>query len=184
MRLSLRRKPDCLCDTRSAAHHSRLSLGLRRERKGYHRSRGVFLGYTGIPPEQTKTLMTIKQIRVSSQARDQLIRLKTRTGITQWNILCRFAFCLSLREPTPPTPIDVPADSNVEMTWPVFAGEHHELYLALLKERCHGDGVEPSDKELNRQFRLHLHRGIGYLASPNTIRSIADLVRLSISDAA
>jgi hypothetical protein len=74
------------------------------------------------------------------------------------------------------TPIDVPADSNVEMTWPVFAGEHHELYLALLKEHCHADGVELSDKELNRQFRLHLHRGIGYLATPNTIRSIGDLV--------
>jgi hypothetical protein len=26
----------------------------------------------------------------------------------------------------PPTPIDVPADSNVEMTWQVFGGEAHE----------------------------------------------------------
>ncbi|NLX98130.1 MAG: DNA sulfur modification protein DndE [Rhodopirellula sp.] len=123
--------------------------------------------------------MSIKQIRLSCQAKDQLIRLKTRTGIGQWNILCRWAFCLSLSEPTPPTPIDVPADSNVEMTWPVFAGEYHELYLALLKERCHRDGIELSEKELNRQFRLHLHRGIAYLATPNTIRSIADLVRLA-----
>ena len=90
-------------------------------------------------------LMTIKQIRLSSQAREQLIRLKTRTGIGQWNILCRWAFCLSLREPTPPTPIDVPADSNVEMTWPVFAGEHHELHLALLEGGCHRDGVELSE---------------------------------------
>ncbi len=77
----------------------------------------------------------IKQIRLSAQARDQLIRLKTRTGIGQWNILCRWALCVSLREPTPPSPIDVPADSNVEMTWLVFAGEHHELYLALLKRK-------------------------------------------------
>jgi hypothetical protein len=42
--------------------------------------------------------------------------------------------------------------------------------------------MELSEKELNRQFRLHLHRGIGYLASPNTIRSIADLVRLAIEE--
>ena len=127
--------------------------------------------------------MSIKQIRISSQGRDQLIRLKTKTGITQWNILCRWAFCLSLREPTPPTPIEVPADSNVEMTWHVFAGEYHELYLAMLKERCHRDAMELSDKELNRQFRLHLHRGIAYLASPNTIRTIADLIRLSVASA-
>ena len=80
--------------------------------------------------------MSIKQFRLSAQAREQLIRLKTRTGITQWNILCRWAFCLSLRQPTPPTPIEIPSDSNVEMTWQVFGGEAHELYLALLKARC------------------------------------------------
>jgi DNA sulfur modification protein DndE len=127
--------------------------------------------------------MSIKQIRVSSQAKDQLIRLKSRTGIEQWNILCRLAFCLSLKEPTPPTPVDIPADSNVEMSWHVFGGEHHELYLALLKERCQRDGLGISDGVLARQFRLHLHRGISYLATPNAIRSIADLVELTTSEA-
>ena len=58
--------------------------------------------------------MTIKQIRLSSQAREQWIRLKARMGIGQGNILCRRASCLSFREPTPPTPIDVPAGGNVE----------------------------------------------------------------------
>ncbi len=122
--------------------------------------------------------MSIRQIRLSSRAKDQLIRLKAKTGIAQWNILCRWGFSVSLSESTPPTPIDVPSDSNVEMSWPVFAGEHHELYLALLKERCIQDGQEISDKELNRQFRLHLHRGISYLAAPNALRSIADLIAL------
>src|SRR5271166_3498982 len=122
--------------------------------------------------------MTMKQFRLSAQAREQLIRLKTRTGIGQWNILCRWAFCLSLRQPTPPTPIDVPADSNVEMTWQVFGGEAQELYLAILKERCERDGLGTSDDVLARQFRLHLHRGIGYLATPHAIKSIGDSVAL------
>ena len=121
--------------------------------------------------------MTIKQIRVSSQGKDQLIRMKSRTGIQQWNILCRWAFCLSLREATPPTPVDIPLDSNVEMTWHVFGGEYHELYHALLVERCVQDGLEPAAETLNRQFRLHLHRGLGYLATPNRVRSIMDLVK-------
>ena len=77
--------------------------------------------------------MSIKQVRVSSQAKEQLIRLKTRTGIGQWNVMCRWALCVSLREPTPPSPVEVPADSNVEMSWHVFGGEQHELYLALVK---------------------------------------------------
>jgi DNA sulfur modification protein DndE len=121
--------------------------------------------------------MAIKQIRLASQAKDQLVRLKSRTGISQWNILCRWAFCVSLAEETPPTPVEIPADSNVEMTWHVFGGEYHELYFALLKERCLADGIDVTDDSaVNRQFRLHLHRGLGYLATPNRIRSIADLV--------
>jgi DNA sulfur modification protein DndE len=126
--------------------------------------------------------MSIKQFRLSAQAREQLIRLKTRTGVTQWNVLCRWAFCLSLHQPTPPTPIDVPADSNVEMTWQVFGGEAQELYLALLKERCKRDGLGTADDVLLRQFRLHLHRGIAYLATPHAIRSIADLVRTGLEE--
>src|SRR6266480_1902861 len=126
--------------------------------------------------------MSIKQFRLSAQARDQLIRLKTKTRITQWNILCRWAFCLSLRQPTPPTPIEIPSDSNVEMTWQVFGGEAQELFLALLKERCERDGLGTSDDVLLRQFRLHLHRGISQLATPHAIRSIADLIRFSVED--
>jgi DNA sulfur modification protein DndE len=127
--------------------------------------------------------MSIKQIRLSSQAKEQLIRLKTRTGISQWNILCRWAFCLSLQQPAPPSPIEIPADSNVEMEWQVFGGEAQELYLALLKERCVVDGLEPTDEVVARQFRLHLHRGIGYLATPHLIKSIADLVGLATKTA-
>ena len=125
--------------------------------------------------------MSLKQIRLSTQAKEQLIRLKTRTGITQWNILCRWAFCLSLAEPTPPTPVEIPADSNVEMSWTVFGGDCHELYHALLMERVIRDGIETSQDHLTRQFRLQLHRGLSYLATPNKLRSISDLIATTMS---
>ena len=54
--------------------------------------------------------MSIKKFCLSAPAREQFIRLKTRTGIMQWNILCRWAFCLSIRQVTPPTPIEIPSD--------------------------------------------------------------------------
>ena len=124
--------------------------------------------------------MSLKQIRLSAQAKEQLIRLKMKTGVTQWNVLCRWAFCLSLRQPSPPTPVEIPADSNVELTWQVFGGEAQERYLALLKERCEQDGLGTADDVLARQFRLHLHRGIAYLATPHAIRSLSDLIRLAV----
>jgi DNA sulfur modification protein DndE len=86
---------------------------------------------------------------------------------------------LSLGQPAPPTPLDIPSDSNVEITWDVFGGEAHELYLALLKERCVRDGLGLDEDVLLRQFRLHLHRGLSQLATPGRIRSIAELVRLA-----
>ena len=66
------------------------------------------------------------------------------------------------------------------MSWHVFGGEGHELYQALLKERCVRDGLETDPDTLNRQFRLHLHRGISYLATPNKVRGIGDLVGMAV----
>lgn len=114
--------------------------------------------------------MAIEHIRLSKQAREQLIRLKRYTAIEHWNVLCRWAFCRSLAEPSVPPPARIPADSNVEMSWKVFGGRHHEIYMALLKERCLRDGMSIEDEVLVIQFRLHLHRGIAYLAADRQVR--------------
>ncbi len=114
--------------------------------------------------------MPIEHIRLSKQAREQLIRLKRYTGVEHWNVLCRWAFCRSLAETSVPPPAKIPSDSNVEMSWRVFGGRYHELYLALLKERCLRDGLAVDDETLAVQFRLHLHRGIAYLAGDRSLR--------------
>lgn len=121
--------------------------------------------------------MTIEHIRLSQQAKEQLIKLKRSTGAQHWNVLCRWAFCISLSEPSIPSPAKLPADSSVEMSWKVFGGTHHELYYALLKERCKRDGLDISEDALIAYFRLHLHRGIGYLAADRNIKNISDLLR-------
>lgn len=123
--------------------------------------------------------MSTDHIRLSQAARDQLITLKRRTGISQWNTLCRWAFCRSLNEPAAPPDAKHPADSTVEMTWRTFAGPHGDLYWALLRQRCHHDDLPLDDDTLNHQFRLHLHRGIGYLAGDRQLRTIADLLSLA-----
>ena len=121
--------------------------------------------------------MPIQHIRLSQHAKDQLVWLKRWTHIKNWNVLCRWAFCTSIAEPSVPPHADIPADSSVEMTWKVFGGPLHELYLGLLKERCDRDGLGMTDEALGTQFRLHLHRGISYLAADKSIRSIGALLR-------
>ena len=121
--------------------------------------------------------MTIEHFRLSQQARDQLLNLKRRTGLSNWNVLCRLGFCMSLSEASMPPNAEIPADSNVELTWRVFGGEYADVYMALLRDRCALDGADPDSDDLGRQFRLHLHRGIGYLAGDRNIRNITDLTR-------
>lgn len=123
----------------------------------------------------------LERIKLSQTARDQLIKLKRITKIDQWNILCRWAFCRSLAEPNPPSPVPIPADSNVEMTWKVFGGDMADILAIALKQRCHKDGLETDKETLAIQFRLHLHRGIGYLAGDPNIRSLESLLKFLIN---
>ncbi len=108
---------------------------------------------------------TIDSIRLSEKQKSQLVTLKRKTGIENWNVLCRWALCMSLAEDTVPPVEDIPSDSNVEMTWKVFAGEYADIYLATLrqaykKQSAHLEGVHFSDF-----VKLHLNRGISFYTS-------------------
>ena len=124
--------------------------------------------------------MTIEYIRLSQKAKTQLIKLKRVTGIKHWNELCRWGFCVSLVEKNAPPVVKISTDSNVEMSWKVFAGRYDGLYIALLKERCLQDGLGTDPEVLAQQFRLHLHRGISYLASDKKLHKIGDLISLAL----
>jgi DNA sulfur modification protein DndE len=105
----------------------------------------------------------IETVIVSDKAKLQLITLKKRTGIQNWNVLCRWALTLSLNEKSPPPDEDIITDSNVEMTWKTFTGGKENLYLNLLILRAQKDGIEVNRTTLNQYLKLHLHRGISYL---------------------
>lgn len=125
--------------------------------------------------------MAIEHIRLSQQGKDQLIKLKRSTGIEHWNVLCRWALCVSLAENSVPPAMKIPADSNVEMSWKVFGGRYADVYLALLKERCVRDGFGTDADTLSQQLRLHMHRGISYLAANKSLKKIDNLIALAAS---
>ena len=122
----------------------------------------------------------IERVRISKTAEDGLVKLKRSTKIKQWNILCRWAFCRSLAEPSIPSPVPIKTDSKVEIAWSVFGGEIADILLIALMQRCHQDGLGCDRDTLKQQFTLHLHRGIGYLAGDSNIQQIEDLVALEL----
>ena len=126
--------------------------------------------------------MIIKQIRLSQRAKEHLSRLKGKTGVKNWNILCRWALCYSLSEKTIPTDLSIAADSNLEMSWYTFGGEYHELYEALVKAWCIRMNLPIDDESIAKYFRLNLERGIAHLSGTGFIKSIDDLARLAIKE--
>lgn len=123
--------------------------------------------------------MIVKQIKMSSQAKERLARLKGKTGIDNWNVLCRWALCYSLAEDTVPTDLPVNTDSNLEMSWMTFAGEYYEIYEAVIKVWCRNKALGTDPKTVAKYFRLHLDRGIAYLSGTGFIKTIDDLLALA-----
>ncbi|ANB25580.1 DNA sulfur modification protein DndE [Alteromonas stellipolaris] len=105
---------------------------------------------------------TIDTIRLSEKQKQQLIRLKSRTKIDNWNVLCRWALCMSLAEETAPPFEDIPSDSNVEMSWKVFAGEYADVYLAALRQAYEQQKAHIGNMLFGDFLKLHLNRGISY----------------------
>lgn len=122
----------------------------------------------------------IETVRVDERGKSQLITLKRRTGLKNWNVLCRWAVCVSLAEPTPPVAQDAGEPSNVEMTWQTFAGRNGDLFSALIAARCEADGLTVDRDTLSEQFRLHLQRGLTYLVGRDDTRSLSGLASLAL----
>ena len=120
----------------------------------------------------------IENVQVSKRAKEQLTKLKAWTGVQNWNVLCRWALCVSLGEKSVPPFERIITDSSVQMTWKVFAGPHQDLYIALLRERCRRDDLGTDDETIITQFKLHLHRGVAYLAGDRRLREAGGMLNL------
>ena len=125
--------------------------------------------------------MITKQVRLSAQAKEKMSRLKGKTGIKNWNVLARWAFCYSVKEGTVPADIDIDYEGGIEMTWQVFAGDCGEVYEMLLRNWCKDSGIDTDEATLARMLSLHLERGIGYLSGTRFICCIDDLLALGFN---
>ena len=84
-------------------------------------------------------LQHVETVRLGADTKIHLSTLKRRTGIANWNTLCRWAFCLSVSDDTPVRDRDEKGAGAVEMTWKTFAGEEEEIYRLLIVDRCQSE---------------------------------------------
>jgi DNA sulfur modification protein DndE len=116
--------------------------------------------------------MQINKIKVSTTATDRLRLLKSRTRMTP-NILCRLGFCLSIKESSAPNP-DGYTEDGQEFNRYTLLGEWDDLYIALLKQKMHQDGIALD--QIEDQFRAHVNRGV--ISLSKLVKGVSDIARL------
>jgi DNA sulfur modification protein DndE len=100
--------------------------------------------------------LQFSRYRFSIRTQNLLGQLKHKTGLGA-NVLARYAFCLSLKDPSIPNP-DEYDEKGMEILPSVMFGEHENIYLALMIDRLNKDGLDP-EEYLHRMTRAHLNRG-------------------------
>ena len=75
--------------------------------------------------------INIDQLRTSASIKNLLTRIKSITSIQNWNVLCRWGFCFSIKQSTLPRMVDEKLD-GVEIDYDVLVVKNKIIYTQLL----------------------------------------------------
>ena len=120
---------------------------------------------------------TIDLLRTSANVRNSLTRIKTITGIPNWNIICRWAFCLSLKQTSLPREVDEKLD-GIEIDYDTLVGKNKSIYTQLLINNLASHKVEIDKKNLTKYLYAHVNRGVNIIYT-NKIKDISGLMSLT-----
>jgi DNA sulfur modification protein DndE len=115
-------------------------------------------------------------IRLSDKSKDLLVKLKRVTGIETWNVICRLAICLSMRDKSTPPPASEGEKQAIEISWKVFAGEHSAVYAALIAERHSVESKNGTGITIDEMIKRHIFRGLGSLDAATNSKNNGSLL--------
>ena len=120
---------------------------------------------------------TIDLLRTSANVRNSLTRIKTITGIPNWNIICRWAFCLSLKQTSLPREVDEKLD-GIEIDYDTLVGKNKSIYTQLLINNLISHKVEIDKKNLTKYLYAHVNRCVNIIYT-NKLKDISGLMSLT-----
>ena len=123
----------------------------------------------------------VKRLRFSEKTRYQIINIKSKTQIPTYAAICRWGICYSLAQNTVPSTVPQVFDSNLEITWSTFVGDTGAAIPAAVIQFCYQHNLPLDSESIERQFELHLARGIAYLVGLK-LSGIEELVGLALVD--
>lgn len=124
--------------------------------------------------------LELDTVRLDGETRNHFLTLKRRTGIENWNVLARWALCVSLEDEAPLRKRQEKGLGAIEMSWRTFAGDTEEIYLMLVALRCKESGVGLTREVLAAELRGHIARGAARMVGSREMKSISHFVNAAI----
>ena len=115
------------------------------------------------------------RLKTSRETAERLKTLQSHTGLT-WNVLCRLAIALSLKEADMP-PV-VTNTFGVEIHRNTLTGEHDAVYKALIQQ--HALQTIREEDYFPDLFNQHIERGIRLLESEYQLLGSYDKLLISL----
>ena len=106
--------------------------------------------------------INIDQLRTSASIKNLLTRIKSITSIQNWNVLCRWGFCFSIKQSTLPRMVDEKLD-GVEIDYDVLVGKNKIIYTQLLINNLRKNNIETNKENLTKYLYAHVNRGINII---------------------
>ena len=104
----------------------------------------------------------IEQLRTSSTVKNLLTRIKGITSIQNWNVLCRWGFCLSIKQSSVPRIVDEKFD-GIEIDYDTLVGKNKSIYTQLLINNLKHHTIEINKENLTKYLYAHVNRGINII---------------------
>ena len=122
--------------------------------------------------------INIDQLRTSASIKNLLTRIKGITSIQNWNVLCRWGFCFSIKQSTLPRMVDEKLD-GVEIDYDVLVGKNKIIYTQLLINNLRKNNIEINKENLTKYLYAHVNRGVNILYNykMKNISNLLDLVK-------
>ena len=121
--------------------------------------------------------INIDQLRTSASLKNLLTRIKGITSIQNWNVLCRWGFCFSIKQSTLPRLVDEKLD-GVEIDYDVLVGKNKIIYTQLLINNLRKNNIEINKENLTKYLYAHVNRGINIIYNFK-LKSISGLLSLT-----
>ena len=122
----------------------------------------------------------IEFIKIDENGKNIMVNIKKKTGIDNWNVLCRYALLLSLKNRSLIYQFEKEQASSIIMEWKTFSGKYNSILEAIVKFKFSEEmrnKAEHLQETHEKYVNAHINRGIKIMRKTRDIKEIIKMIK-------